>query len=401
MYGVSVSNSSRILSSILGYCPLLFAVHLRTFSVSFVGVPIAAALILRVSPFSWAMTAKGLAGIPGSLSRGWYGRKVALIPKTIRQCWQVRGLREEIKRLRSMLAMEYIRVAGVERAFTAPPRPVLASGLVTMDDPRQERLSVENPGRISPPEPGLYLGTSGWSYADWEGTLYPEGLPAGARLADYAKHSATVEIDSTFYGTPRNTTVEKWRETVPEGFLFAAKFPQEVTHERKLVNIRSQAEGFVHTMQALDDRLGPLLLQLPPDFTVEGMGVLEDFLRELPEGPRYAVEVRHRSWIGSDLPELLRECGAALTLVDYPRMPRQEEATTDFAYIRWLGNRREFPSGHTHLKKDRDGDLLWWASVVDRFLKEGKTVFAYANNHYQNHSPSTLERFLELRRGDR
>jgi uncharacterized protein YecE (DUF72 family) len=270
-----------------------------------------------------------------------------------------------------------------------------------MDDPRQERLSVENPGTISPPEPNLYLGTSGWSYADWEGTLYPEGLPSGARLAEYAKHYATVEIDSTFYGTPRRSTVEKWREVVPEGFLFAAKFPQEVTHDRKLVNVRSEAEGFVYTMQALEDRLGPLLLQLPPDFAVEGMEVLNAFLRELPEGPRYAVEVRHRSWIGSDLPELLRECGAALTLVDYPRMPRLEEATTDFAYIRWLGNRREFPSGHTHLKKERDEDLRWWSDLVDRFLGRGRTVFAYANNHYQNHSPSTLERFLELRRGDR
>ena len=269
-----------------------------------------------------------------------------------------------------------------------------------MDESTQERLFAENPGRISPPEPGLYLGTSGWSYADWEGSLYPEGLPAAARLAEYANHYATVEIDSTFYGTPRRSTVERWREIVPEGFLFSAKFPQEVTHERNLVDVRSEAEGFVNTMQALEDRLGPLLLQLPPDFTVEGMGVLEDFLRELPEGPRYAVEVRHRSWLGSDLPELLREYGAALTLVDYPRMPRMEEATTDFAYIRWLGDRREFPEGHTHLKKDRDDDLLWWAGVVDRFLEEGKTVFAYANNHYQNHSPSTLERFLELRRGD-
>jgi len=154
-------------------------------------------------------------------------------------------------------------------------------------------------------------------------------------------------------------------------------------------------------MQALEDRLGPLLLQLPPSFTVEGMGVLEDFLSDLPKGPRYAVEVRHGSWLGSDLPALLREHGVALTLIDYPRRPRMQEATADFAYIRWLGDRRQFPSGHTHLKKERDDDLLWWSGVVDRFLKEGRTVFAYANNHYQNHSPSTLRRFLALRRGDR
>ena len=269
-----------------------------------------------------------------------------------------------------------------------------------MDDSGQQRLFAKTPGSIEPPETGLYLGTSGWSYADWEGSLYPEALPSASRLAEYVKHFATVEIDSTFYGTPRRSAVEKWREIVPEGFLFAAKFPQEVTHEKNLVDTRSEAETFLHTMQALEDRLGPLLLQLPPSFTVEGMGVLEDFLSTLPQGPRYAVEVRHRSWLGSDLPALLREHGVALTLVDYPRMPRMEEATTDFVYIRWLGNRREFPEGHTHLKKNRDDDLRWWSDLVDRFLEEDRTVFAYANNHYQNHSPSTLERFLELRRGD-
>jgi uncharacterized protein YecE (DUF72 family) len=247
----------------------------------------------------------------------------------------------------------------------------------------------------------MYLGTSGWSYADWEGSLYPEGIPAGSRLAEYARHYATVEIDSTFYGTPRRSTVEKWREVVPEGFLFAAKFPQEITHESNLVGCEDLTENFLRTMALLGDKLGPLLLQLPPSFSVEGMGVLEDFLSDLPGGFRYAVEVRHRSWLGSDLTIMLRERGAALTLIDYPRMPRMEEATADFSYIRWLGDRREFPEGHTHLLRERDDDLRWWARVVDRFLEEGKTVFAYANNHYQNHSPSTLERFMEIRRGRR
>jgi uncharacterized protein YecE (DUF72 family) len=76
-------------------------------------------------------------------------------------------------------------------------------------------------------------------------------------------------------------------------------------------------------------------------------------------------------------------------------MPGMKKATADFVYIRWLGDRREFGEGHTHLKKDRDDDLLWWSELVDRFLEEGRTVFAYANNH----SPSTLDRFLEIRRG--
>jgi uncharacterized protein YecE (DUF72 family) len=243
-----------------------------------------------------------------------------------------------------------------------------------MDEPRQERLFAENPGGISPPEPGLYLGTSGWSYADWEGTLYPEGLQTASRLAEYAKHYTTVVVAGV-------------------------QNPQEVTHERNLVGSEAEAERFVRTMAELGDRLGPLLLQLPPSFGVEGMGVLEDFLKRLPGGFRYAVEVRHRSWLGSDLPALLREHGVALTLIDYPRIPRMDDATADFVYIRWLGDRREFPSGHTHARRDRTDNLEWWAGVVDRFIKAGKTVFAYANNLYQNHAPSTVERFLEIRRG--
>jgi uncharacterized protein YecE (DUF72 family) len=174
---------------------------------------------------------------------------------------------------------------------------------------------------------------------------------------------------------------------------------QEITHEKNLVGCKDLAQNFLRTMELLGDRLGPLLLQLPPSSTVEGMGVLEDFLTDLPEGFRYAVEVRHRSWLGSDLTTMLRERGAGLSLIDYPRMPRMEEATADFSYIRWLGDRREFPSGHTRLARERDDDLRWWSGVVDRFLQEGKTVFAYANNHYQNHSPSTLERSMEIRQG--
>jgi uncharacterized protein YecE (DUF72 family) len=270
-----------------------------------------------------------------------------------------------------------------------------------MENPPQEKLFLEEPGSVDAPEPGLYLGTSGWSYSDWEGTVYAERLPAGARLSEYVKNYATVEIDSTFYGTPRRSTVEKWREITPDGFRFAAKFPQEITHEKSLSGVSDLARSFVGTMDLLGDKLGPLLIQLPPSLDVDGMGVLEDFLEKLPEGFRYACEVRHRSWLRSDLSKMLEEKNVALTLIDYPRMPRMETATSDFVYIRWLGDRREFPSDHTSPKRDRSEDLRWWAERVERFLGEGREVFAYANNHYQNHSPSTLSQFLEVYRGER
>src|SRR3712207_1346573 len=92
---------------------------------------------------------------------------------------------------------------------------------------------------------------------------------------------------------------------------------------------------------------------------------------------------------------LLERC-TALALIDYPTMPLMDEATAPFVYIRWLGNWQEFPSGHTHAKLDRNGDLKWWSERVDSFLSEGREVFAYANNHYQNHSPSTWEQFVEF-----
>lgn len=267
-----------------------------------------------------------------------------------------------------------------------------------MEDSLQERLFTQATGTVSPPEPGLYLGTSGWSYADWEGTLYPRGLPPGSRLAEYAKRYATVEIDSTFYGIPRRRTVERWREIAPAGFLFAAKFPRDITHGRALEGSEGLAKEFVSTISLLGDHLGPLLVQLPPSFEAREIDNLKSFLAALPEGVKYAVEVRHRSWVNSELTDLLRGRGMALALVDRPGMPRLREATADFAYIRLLGDRREFPSDHTHPKRDRTEDLAWWSKLVSRFLSEGREVFLYANNHYQNHSPSTLEQFLEIRR---
>ncbi len=264
----------------------------------------------------------------------------------------------------------------------------------------QQSLFEGEDAEVSPPEPGLYAGTSGWSYADWEGTLYPPGLAPAGRLARYAGRYTTVEVDSTFYGIPRGSTVRRWRHAVPRGFLFAAKFPREITHERLLEGCGELARRFVDVMRGLGDRLGPLLLQLPPYLESKASSRLEDFLDGLPAGPRYAVEVRHRSWLDLDLEEMLRGRGVALVLVDSPGMPRMEVATAGFVYIRLLGDRRRFPSRHTHPRCDRTEDLVWWSRRIDRFLAEGREVFLYANNHYQNHSPTTVDQLFTLRGRD-
>ena len=122
-----------------------------------------------------------------------------------------------------------------------------------MDDSAQQRLFAETPGSIEPPETGLYLGSSGWSYADWDGTLYPEALPSASRLAEYVKHYSAVEIDSTFYGTPRRSTVQKWREVAPDRVLFAAKFPQErrICDVSRIANSESIVTSLLHLYSGL------------------------------------------------------------------------------------------------------------------------------------------------------
>ena len=122
----------------------------------------------------------------------------------------------------------------------------------------------------------------------------------------------------------------------------------------------------------------------------------------MPRGVRYAVEVRHRSWIGSDLPTLLRENGVALTLIDYPA--HAANAGRDLRPgVRPLARATgaSSPRATRIPKRDRAEDLAWWAEKVRGFLSEGREVFAYANNHYQNHSPSTLRQFLQTLRAGR
>jgi uncharacterized protein YecE (DUF72 family) len=247
----------------------------------------------------------------------------------------------------------------------------------------------------------LYLGTQGWSYDSWVGNFYPAGTPASAFLEHYASEFDTVELDTTFYAIPRATTVSGWRERTPEGFRFAAKFPQVITHEKQLAGCAEETIAFLDTMTLLGDKLGPLLLQMPPAFNAGQMEDLNVFLMSLPTGFRYALEVRHRSWLAKEtfakLLELLRRQGVALCLVQHAWMPHLDEITAPFAYIRWLGRREDIPDDdYSHVRINRDAQLDPWAEQVARYLRAGTIVYGYFNNHYQGHSPASV-RALQMR----
>jgi len=268
--------------------------------------------------------------------------------------------------------------------------------------------------------PQLYLGTSSWSSKDWNGVFYPHGMKPSEYLSHYATRFRTVEVDATFYSTPAEAMVKKWRRDLPEGFLLAAKVPQTITHEKGLVNVGEDLGAFLKAMDHLEDRLGPLLFQFPyfkkADRMTEVafMERLKAFLPTLPKGYRFALEIRNRTWLKLPFLQLLQDHGIALTLIDHPWMPRAEEyvdigpVTAPFAYVRWLGDRYAIEKQTKTWEKvliDRTSETLRWAWVVGHLLSRNRTVFGYFNNHYAGHAPASIELFehiwreMESRRG--
>ncbi len=237
----------------------------------------------------------------------------------------------------------------------------------------------------------LYLGTAGWSYDDWDGVFYPSGTSSLGRLPYYASEFRTVEIDSTFHATPSRTTVQSWHQRTPPGFVFAAKFPRAITHAARLVDCGTEAATFIEVMTELGDRLGPLLIQLPPSFTVDKFDDLARFLEGLPDGLMYAVEVRHRSWLVEEYAQLLKRWRVAMTLTCGRHLGRFWRVTSRIVYMRWLGEHDPFER-YDRIQQPRDEELEWWAARMAHFLERGGTVFGYAANDYEGFSPQTVRR---------
>jgi uncharacterized protein YecE (DUF72 family) len=245
-----------------------------------------------------------------------------------------------------------------------------------------------NPGR-------LLLGTQGFSFDDWVGPFYPAGTSKSDYLEAYARQFPSVEIDSTFYAAPRESVVHGWRQRTPPGFVFSAKFPRLITHDKKLDRADVDAAAFVARMKFLREKLGVLTLQFAYDFTPDLFDRLDSFLGRLPDGPRYAVEVRNRAWLEADFGEMLSQHNVALVLQDLHYMPKLDWVTADFVMIRWLGRRKDI-GVFDRVQLDRTEELAGWATRVQAFLDEGLDVYGYFNNHYAGHSPSSVRQFADM-----
>lgn len=181
----------------------------------------------------------------------------------------------------------------------------------------------------------LRVGTSGFSYKEWKGTFYPEDLPQSKMLAYYSERFPTVEINNTFYRMPNPETLAGWRAQVPEGFRFVLKAPQRITHQKKLADAEEEVARLFEVSEALAERLGPVLFQLPPYFRADPER-LRAFLTTIPTGRQAAFEFRHPSWGEEQAGVPLREAGAALCIAATDEAPVYEfpPATADWGYLR-------------------------------------------------------------------
>jgi uncharacterized protein YecE (DUF72 family) len=247
----------------------------------------------------------------------------------------------------------------------------------------------------------IRIGTQGWNYDAWVGPFYPPGTRAADFLTVYGRAFSTVEVDSTFYAIPPAKTVRGWAERTPPGFKLALKLPQEITHERRLRPADGSLELFFDRARELEEKLGPVLVQLGPDFGPAELPALAKFLPQLPGDVPVAIEFRQRGWITDGVLALLAEHDVALALTDGRWIPRRqmlalaERPTTRFAYIRLMGPDRDIVD-YSRIQVDRTRELELWAEAVMKMIQRATAVYAYFNNHFAGHSPESARLFQRM-----
>jgi len=250
----------------------------------------------------------------------------------------------------------------------------------------------------------IRIGTQGWNYAAWVGPFYPPGTRPAEFLSTYARMFRAVEVDSTFYAIPDPNAVRGWMERTPPDFTFALKMPKQVTHELRLRNAGEIIRDFLDRARELGPKLGPILLQMGPDFAPEELPALEQFVPNLPRDLRFAVELRQSRWTRRDvLPHLLdvlAQHGIALALSDGRWIAREtmldlvERPTADFLYVRWMGPDREI-TDYSRIQFDRSEEIRAWSEALKR-AAHTKEIYGFFNNHFAGHSPASAREMQGL-----
>jgi len=228
----------------------------------------------------------------------------------------------------------------------------------------------------------LWIGTSGFQYAEWKGNFYPEDLPAAKMLPFYAERFSTTEINYTFHRIPSPKTIENWRTLTPEDFRFSLKAPQKITHWSKLRDCGDTLEYFCKVISGLGDRQGPVLFQLPPTFKKDA-DVLSSLLRELPS-MRAAFEFRHGSWFDDEIFGILKSRNVGLCIADTAAIATPKKITADYGYLRL---RRE---------DYQKADVERWAKFVRERESEWQDAFVYFKHEESGIGPKLAAEMAKI-----
>ena len=220
----------------------------------------------------------------------------------------------------------------------------------------------------------ILVGTSGWHYKHWIGVFYPPETRGSEMFEFFARHFNTVEINNSFYRLPLATTFDAWRESSPDGFCFAVKASRFITHMKKLKDPESSSAKFFLVAERLQEKLGPILFQLPPRWKVN-VERFSEFLASLPKGHRYVIEFRDESWFVTPVFELLRKYNVAFCIHDFADMKVPNEITADFTYVRFHG-----PTSAKYFGSYSDDQLRRWAKRIEEWRARLSSVYAYFNN---------------------
>ena len=218
-----------------------------------------------------------------------------------------------------------------------------------------------------------YIGTSGWHYEHWRNRFYPEQLTKAKWLEFYATHFATVELNNSFYHLPSETAFANWRDSSPANFIFAVKVSRFITHIKRLKNTEEAVDKFITRAKILDQKLGPLLYQLPPNMH-RNDDLLESFLSTLPQGMKHVFEFRHQSWLEEKVFDILRKYNMGLCVFDMPSISCPLTATADFAYVRFHGSTGLYFSCYS------DEELADWVKRLADLASNLKALYIYFNN---------------------
>ena len=245
------------------------------------------------------------------------------------------------------------------------------------------------------------IGTVGFNYAQWLGTFYPDRMKSSQFLPYFADWFDATEINSTFYGTPKVTSVQKWQRDVPPSFTYCPKTPRAITHDTLLEHAVGPMIEFVQRMQMLGPKLGAILIQYPATRTVRALPQLDRFLAQLPTDACYAIEFRHPSWEQDEVDAMLAAHNVCRVLADYGAAnehgmtPFVVRKSADFLYLRFIGWHGAFNTKN-EVKIDQRPRLTRWLNVLQPHLEQAKTVYAFMNNDYSGYSIATANVLKEL-----